>query len=206
MAGYYAVYNDEYLMHHGVKGMKWGIRRYRNYDGTLTNKGKKRLAKNVQKLGGKNRRREDIVDEVRKNLNDEIGHIISKESLNKLKKAQSDWSKKDSELESIEAKILAEKAGEVDAEMKKYGLSPDDRHRGYYEEDFIMNDSRYVKAAIAEAEASDALNSIEKSIAHDLIGEYGSQPVKVAEQWASNRSTVEDIVRAALPIEGYKEG
>lgn len=27
-------------MHHGVKGMKWGIRRYRNYDGTLTNKGK----------------------------------------------------------------------------------------------------------------------------------------------------------------------
>lgn len=206
MAGYYAVYNDEYLMHHGVKGMKWGIRRYRNYDGTLTNKGKKRLAKNVQKLGGKHRSRDDIVNEVRKNLNDEIGHIISKESLNKLKKAQSDWSKKDSELESIEAKILAEKAGEVDAEMKKYGLSPDDRHRGYYEEDFIMNDSRYVKAAIAEAEASDALNSIEKSIAHDLIGEYGSQPVKVAEQWASNRSTVEDIVRAALPIEGYKEG
>lgn len=206
MAGYYAVYNDECLTHHGVKGMKWGIRRYRNYDGTLTNKGKKRLAKNVQKLGGKHRSRDDIVNEVRKNLNDEIGHIISKESLNKLKKAQSDWSKKDSELESIEAKILAEKAGEVDAEMKKYGLSPDDRHRGYYEEDFIMNDSRYVKAAIAEAEASDALNSIEKSIAHDLIGEYGSQPVKVAEQWASNRSTVEDIVRAALPIEGYKEG
>jgi hypothetical protein len=193
-------------MHYGVKGMKWGIRRYRNYDGTLTNKGKKRLAKNVQKLGGKHRSRDDIVNEVRKNLNDEIGHIISKESLNKLKKAQSDWSKKDSELESIEAKILAEKAGEVDAEMKKYGLSPDDRHRGYYEEDFIMNDSRYVKAAIAEGEARDALNSIEKSIAHDLIGEYGSQPVKVAEQWASNYSTVEHIIRAALPYEGYKEG
>ena len=33
-------YNENYLMHHGVKGMKWGVRRYRNYDGTLTNAGK----------------------------------------------------------------------------------------------------------------------------------------------------------------------
>ncbi len=30
------------LSHHGIKGMKWGIRRYRNKDGTLTAAGKKR--------------------------------------------------------------------------------------------------------------------------------------------------------------------
>lgn len=33
-------------MHYGVKGMKWGVRRYQNADGTLTAKGQKRLAKN----------------------------------------------------------------------------------------------------------------------------------------------------------------
>lgn len=34
---------DNEVYHHGVKGMKWGIRRYQNKDGTLTNTGKKRL-------------------------------------------------------------------------------------------------------------------------------------------------------------------
>ena len=33
------------LYHHGVKGQKWGVRRYQNKDGTLTKEGKKRLAK-----------------------------------------------------------------------------------------------------------------------------------------------------------------
>lgn len=30
------------LFHHGIKGQKWGIRRYQNLDGTLTPEGKKR--------------------------------------------------------------------------------------------------------------------------------------------------------------------
>ena len=33
--------NNE-LYHHGVKGQRWGIRRYQNPDGTLTAEGKKR--------------------------------------------------------------------------------------------------------------------------------------------------------------------
>lgn len=36
------MYDNTYLYHHGIKGQKWGVRRFRNTDGTLTSAGKKR--------------------------------------------------------------------------------------------------------------------------------------------------------------------
>ena len=39
-----------YLEHHGVKGQKWGVRRYQNKDGSLTEKGKARIAKTKTKV------------------------------------------------------------------------------------------------------------------------------------------------------------
>lgn len=39
-------HSDE-LYHYGTKGMKWGVRRYQNKDGSLTNAGKKRYDRDL---------------------------------------------------------------------------------------------------------------------------------------------------------------
>lgn len=43
------MYESE-LYHFGIKGMKWGIRRYQNKDGTLTKAGKRRYDKEMAKI------------------------------------------------------------------------------------------------------------------------------------------------------------
>ena len=51
----YEIVPADELCHHGTKGMRWGVRRFQNKDGSLTAAGKKRRAKlegELDKLGG----------------------------------------------------------------------------------------------------------------------------------------------------------
>ena len=51
------------LKHWGVKGMKWGTRRYQNKDGSLTRAGKKRQADNLEKARQAKKAKQDEIRE-----------------------------------------------------------------------------------------------------------------------------------------------
>lgn len=50
------------MYHHGIKGQRWGIRRYQNPDGSLTPEGQKRYDRDVRENNAKKKENRAIID------------------------------------------------------------------------------------------------------------------------------------------------
>lgn len=50
--GYIVHRSENSMTHHGIKGMKWGVRRYQNKDGSLTTAGKVRYESKIGNANG----------------------------------------------------------------------------------------------------------------------------------------------------------
>ena len=64
------IYKDGELYHFGVKGMRWGVRRYQNKDGSLTEAGKRRVKEDGSFKSNKEMRKE--IREERSRLDDKL--------------------------------------------------------------------------------------------------------------------------------------
>ena len=87
--------DSNYLVHHGIKGMKWGIRRYQDADGNLTEAGKARYFRNGKRktaermttadLERSNKRLKAELDY--KNYSSKVNNSFGKKALSTLLKA-----------------------------------------------------------------------------------------------------------------------
>lgn len=67
-------YYSDYISHHGILGQKWGIRRYQNKDGSLTEAGKKRINKTYSSKVSKNSERQKASDNYDKKFKYELSN------------------------------------------------------------------------------------------------------------------------------------
>ena len=148
-----------FLAHYGVMGMKWGHRK------------QKEFYKSVKRISGSKKSEDDKVKELVKKIKK-----IDKDS--KIKKTiagdSTKFNKLDDDLEKIENKIRRSKEfhRKVDAQMKKDGVNPNDRHRGYWEESQLDKNKEY---RAASKKLNDYINksvSTDKKVAEELLGKY----------------------------------
>lgn len=80
------------LQHHGIKGQKWGVRRFQNADGSLTAEGKKRYSVNdYQQAIDKTKTAGKIVNEA-KTLNNTIKKVNDPAAERRIRKSVSEMS------------------------------------------------------------------------------------------------------------------
>ena len=126
MAIYYVSgipYPDE-LYHWGIKGQKWGIRRYQNEDGSLTVEGKKRY-----KVNSVNEYRQRQFN-AGKSISESAGNIAGKASDIIRKQKNKESYKVDNKIKKMSDDELRKKINRIQMERQYAMLTSSDRTSG----------------------------------------------------------------------------
>lgn len=154
------------LYHHGIKGQKWGIRRYRNEDGSLTEAGKRRLQKKNYKTFRKGEMHSRSTSSMMKDIQIP-NNATTKKSITELRNAIKERSKYRSEKEKI-----------VDQYWKKYGdiYNRDPKTMKSSSNISWIKDPKFVESQKKESSMDKKINNINRNIAKEVFGKYVDKP------------------------------
>lgn len=135
---------NDYLMHHGIKGQKWGIRRFQNPDGTRTDAGKKReRAASIDKeklfaqtiKGGKDKPNISPAEKMAK----EAGNIATNAGTISKTVQKAKVIKEGRESKTLSEKELRDRINRMNLEKQYETLKEEDYNRGHITADDILN-------------------------------------------------------------------
>ena len=209
-------YRSDELCHWGIKGMKWGVRRYQNKDGSLTPAGKKRLAKDLKSDYDANRKRFSgqpfrTSEEYKKKLSDAVDKHITDADKKRIKVAKDKWESAEDDARDAEDTLdrLAEDYGKklYDDELKKNPDSYDTPHAKEHLYDYAVYEYGYEKARKSRPDLSKKIDSAMdafkaytnecKTVSDTILGEYGNTKLTECTYYSLTiRDTVGDIVQS----------
>lgn len=160
-------HNETELYHWGVKGMKWGVRRYQNKDGSLTSKGKKRYSRMSD-----DELRKEIYNQVKKERSKQTGWYNKWDVSNTIgsnsKAAQDKYLKDKKEYESSDSfKQAVKKLKTLDKRFNEGKIDPD-KYNAEYEK---INKEIYKP----ELDRSVTIGNKSRKYANEYLNKYGKE-------------------------------
>lgn len=195
--GDYILMNGE-LYHWGIKGMRWGIRRYQNADGTLTEAGKRRYlnADGTYNEAGNLRNFKAVEKHVKNAVGIGAGRLGKTVGVDpditaladKVQAAQHLREVASRKEASLRNKQEQEDHRKYNAFLKKFHRHPNEKEEQKMERETYLKYKKDIDVAEREAKKRSAeFENVVNQVVGDYLGKYGDAPVNsrglTAKKW-----------------------